>query len=197
MGCWVDATSGYVMGLRYGWVNQAGNTRVCGAATGTIAARGNSALNGTGFVNPNRGDTTLNYQLWFNQTSEVGTNALTQTEVGVEALEVMAFPGTRARGRIPAIKVYLARLDGTESLGYVVCGRQDLVEDGALQTAAIYTSPVEPSEEDPAPRFLGSFQGKCAKRNLINNPNDATFFLQSIQKPCWTTVPETQLPVPL
>jgi hypothetical protein len=83
----------------------------------------------------------------------------------------------------------------------VVCGNQNLLDpenednpNGALETATVIVSPVVPEDdEDPEQAtYLSSFVGKCAKRNLINNPNDPTFFLQQIQKPCFSTLPGSQ-----
>lgn len=196
MQCFLDATSGYVMGIRYNYTGQAAPTRVCGASTGTTTARGSTqpANSRNAVITSNRGDTTVTQTLNF-QTD------FPNLRVGIIALDVMKFPGTKARGSIPAIKVYLGDMITGAPGGFVVCGNQNLMDlanlenpNGALEVATRIVSPVVPSEDDPREftTFLSSFVGKCAKRNLVNNPNDPTFFLQQIQKPCWADLPASQ-----
>lgn len=200
MQCFLDATSGYVMGIRYNYTGQVAPTRVCGAATGTTVARGSTVatqpVGGVITSSTNRGDTTVT------QTLDFQTPTRPNLRVGIVALDVMKFPGTKARGSIPAIKVYLGDMVEGVQLGFVVCGNQNLMDltnldnpNGALEVATRIVSPVVPDTEDDVRQFtyLSSFVGKCAKRNLINNPNDPTFFLQQIQKPCWATLPGSQL----
>jgi hypothetical protein len=157
MTCLLDSTSGYVMGLRYGYDHGDADYKVCTATAGSLV---------------------LSQPLNFDQDNPGAENT---PVVGIKSITVMAFPGTKARGRVPAIKVHLADManDGKD-LGFVVCGNQNLLP--SLQPAAKFISPVVDEEN---PRYLSTFNGKCSKRNIIAKPTDAAFFLQSIQKPCW------------